>query len=118
MQEAVVLSLYWGNIGTIIIYVISQLLIMALSRYRELAADRGGALITGMPSMLASALQKISGDMARIPEKDLRQVEHANSFFIIPALKSDSMARLFSSHPPVEKRVKMLRDLERQMRGF
>ena len=106
-------------LGTIIIYFVSQLLIMALSRYREYAADRGGAILTGAPMQLASALSKISNDMYRIPEKDMRQVEHANAFFIIPALKGNSMASMFSSHPPVDKRIERLREMQRQMeRGF
>ena len=106
-------------LGTIVIYFASQLLIMALSRYREYAADRGGAMLTGSPMHLASALQKISSDLYRIPEKDLRQVEHANAFMFVNALKKNSMASLFSSHPPVEKRVELLRNMQRQMeRGF
>ena len=100
--------------GTIIIYFLSQMLIMSLSRYREYAADRGGAMITGEPMQLASALSKISDQMFRIPEKDMRQVEHANAFFIIPALKGGGMASLFSSHPPVEKRVERLQNMQRQ----
>ena len=102
-------------VGTIVIYFVSQLLIMALSRYREFAADRGAAIITGAPMQLASALQKISNDMYRIPEKDLRQVEHANAFFIVNALKGDNMANLFSSHPPVDKRVERLMRIQRDM---
>lgn len=102
-------------VGVIIIYFLSQLLIMALSRYREYAADRGGAIITGAPMQLASALQKISDDMYRIPEKDMRQVEHANAFFIIPALKGNSMASMFSSHPSVEKRIERLQNIQRQL---
>lgn len=106
-------------VGTIVIYFVSQILIMTLSRYREYAADRGGAMITGAPMQLASALAKISNDMYRIPEKDLRRVEHANAFFIIPALKGESIAALFSSHPPVEKRIERLQNMQRQMeRGF
>lgn len=106
-------------VGTILIYYLSQLLIMALSRYREYAADRGGSILTGAPMQLASALSKISDDMYRIPEKDMRQVEHANAFFIVPALKGNSMASLFSSHPPVEKRIERLQNMQRQMeRGF
>ena len=100
--------------GTIVIYFVSQLLIMTLSRYREYAADRGGAMITGEPMQLASALSKISDQMFRIPEKDMRQVEHANAFFIIPALKGGGMTKLFSSHPPVEKRVERLQNMQRQ----
>lgn len=106
-------------VGTIVIYFASQLLIMALSRYREYAADRGGAMLTGAPMHLASALQKISSDLYRIPEKDLRQVEHANAFMVVNALKKNSMASLFSSHPRVEDRVERLRNMQRQMeRGF
>ncbi len=102
-------------VGTIIVYFVSQMLIMSLSRYRELAADRGGAMITGAPLQLASALQKISNDMYRIPEKDLRQVEHASAFFIIPALKGNAIATLFSSHPAVEDRIERLQDMQRSM---
>ena len=105
--------------GTIAVYFISQLLIMALSRYREFAADRGGSILTGAPGQLASALAKISNDMYRIPEKDMRQVEHANAFFIIPALKGDALASLFSSHPKVEDRIERLRQMQRESeRGF
>ena len=102
-------------VGTIIVYFVSQMLIMTLSRYREFAADRGGAVITGSPLQLASALQKISNDMYRIPEKDLRQVEHASAFFIIPALKGNTIANMFSSHPKVEERIERLQDMQRSM---
>ncbi len=102
-------------VGTIIVYFISQMLIMTLSRYREFAADRGGAIITGSPLQLASALQKISDDMYRIPEKDLRQVEHASAFFIIPALKGNTIANMFSSHPKVEDRIMRLQDMQRSI---
>jgi heat shock protein HtpX len=108
----VMLAVY---VGTIVVYFLSQLLILALSRYREYAADRGGAILTGAPLQLASALQKISSDMYRIPEKDLRQVEHASAFFIIPALKGDNIAALFASHPPVEKRIERLRNMQSYM---
>jgi heat shock protein HtpX len=101
-------------IGVIIIYFISQLLISTLSRYRELAADREGAIMTGSPTNLASALKKISGQIAQIPEKDLRQVEHANAFFIIPALQGNAIASLMSSHPPTEMRVARLMEMQRQ----
>ncbi|MDA1188541.1 MAG: zinc metalloprotease HtpX [Chloroflexi bacterium] len=100
---------------TIVVYFISQILIMALSRYREYAADRGGAILTGTPLKLASALAKISDQVYRIPEKDLRQVEHANAFFIIPALKGNSIASLFSSHPPVEKRIAKLEAMQQEI---
>ena len=102
-------------VGTIVVYFVSQMLIMTLSRYREFAADRGGAVITGAPLQLASALQKISNDMYRIPEKDLRQVEHASAFFIIPALKGNAIATLFSSHPAVEDRIERLQNMQRSM---
>ena len=106
-------------VGTIVIYFLSQLLILSLSRYREYAADRGGAMLTGAPLQLASALGKISDDMYRIPEKDLRQVEHANAFFIVNAVKGNAAAKLLSSHPPVEDRIERLREMQRQMeRGF
>ena len=108
----VIIAVY---IGTIIVYFVSQMLIMTLSRYREFAADRGGAEITGAPLQLASALQKISNDMYRIPEKDLRQVEHASAFFIVPALKGNTIATLFSSHPPVEDRIERLQNMQRNI---
>ncbi|GBD10848.1 Protease HtpX [bacterium HR23] len=98
-----------------LVYIISQLLILALSRYREYAADYGGALLTGMPSRLATALMKISGAMARIPTEDLRKVEGANAFFIVSALKGEALLELLSTHPPVHKRVERLRRLEQQM---
>jgi heat shock protein HtpX len=106
-------------LATLVVYFLSQLLILALSRYREYAADRGGAIVTGAPLQLASALAKISNAVYRIPEKDLRQVEHASAFFIIPALKGNTAASLFSSHPPVEKRIERLQRMAREMeRGF
>jgi len=104
-------------IGTILVYFISQLLILTISRYREYAAYRGGAILTGSPLTLASALTKISGDLARIPEKDLRTVEHANAFFIIPALSGKSIGNLLSSHPPVEKRIEKLRSMQADLEG-
>lgn len=96
-------------------YIISYLLILALSRYREYAADTGGALLTGMPSRLASALMKISGSMARIPAEDLRKVEHANAFFFAPAIRGETLVELFSTHPPVHKRIERLRRLEMEL---
>ncbi len=83
--------------------------------YREFAADRGSAVITGAPLQLASALSKISDDMFRIPEKDLRQVEHANAFFIVNAFKKGTATALMSSHPSVEKRIEPLRNMQREM---
>ncbi|MFN3974764.1 MAG: zinc metalloprotease HtpX [Dehalococcoidia bacterium] len=98
-----------------LVYIVSQLLILALSRYREYAADFGGAVLTGMPSRLASALMKISSAIARIPTEDLRKVEGANAFFIVSALKGDVLLELLSTHPPVHKRVERLRRLEQRM---
>ena len=95
------------------VWVVSYLLIRALSRYREYAADRGGARITGRPSALASALVTIDGSMDRVPEEDLREQSEMNAFFIIP-IESGFIGRLFSTHPPTEKRVERLRELERQ----
>jgi len=90
---------------------VSFLIIRAISRYREFSADRGGAQMTGKPDRLASALVKISGSMRRVPQKQLRDVESLNAFFIIPALSGDTLSRLFSTHPPVEERVKRLREM-------
>jgi len=100
---------------SILVWVISFFLIRALSRYRELAADRGSAIITGAPSQLASALMKISGDIARIPNSDLRKVEGASAFMIIPAISSNSLANLFSTHPSLETRLEQLRRLEAEL---
>ncbi|ELY88365.1 zinc metalloprotease HtpX [Natrialba taiwanensis] len=97
---------------SLVVWVISYLLIRALSRYREFAADRGAAAITGNPSALASALLKISGEVDNVPDKDLREEAEMNAFFIIP-LKSGVVGRLFSTHPSTERRVEQLRDLER-----
>jgi heat shock protein HtpX len=104
-------------LASVVVYFVATLLILALSRYREYSADRGGAILTGAPSRLASALMKISGAIARIPTEDLRKVETANAFFIVSALKGESIAGLFASHPPVEKRIERLRLLEREMEG-
>jgi heat shock protein HtpX len=102
-----------------VIYAISFLLIRTLSRYRELAADRSGALLTGQPSALKSALQKVSGSMARIPTQDLRQAEPLNAFFFAPALNLNdprgSLAKLFSTHPSLERRIEELDKIQRQL---
>ena len=102
---------------SLLVYFISYLLIQALSRYREYAADRGAAYLTGAPSNLASALLKISGVMERIPSRDLRQAEALNAFFIVPALRGSSIAELFATHPPLEKRLAYLRKLELELAG-
>jgi heat shock protein HtpX len=101
---------------SILTYVVSYLLLRALSRYREYAADRGAAIMTGAPANLASALLKISGDMAKIPTKDLREAEGLNAFFIMPAVaKGFSLSSLFSTHPPVEKRVERLMAMQAEI---
>src|SRR5919107_2702039 len=99
----------------VITWIVSFLVIRAISRYREYVADRDGALITGKPSKLASALLKISGTMKRIPTRDLREVEGMNAFFIIPAISGDALTNLFSTHPPVAQRVKKLMEMEAAM---
>ena len=102
---------------TILVYFAGQLLVLALTRYREYGADHSGAEISGDPGALANALEKISGSMARIPDEDLRKLQTASAFMIIPAaLKGESAMNLFSTHPPVEDRVRRLRELERRAR--
>ncbi|MGN6090476.1 MAG: zinc metalloprotease HtpX [Actinomycetales bacterium] len=101
---------------SMVVYAISFLLTRALSRYRELAADRAGAYLTGSPSALASALTKISGDMGRIPTKDLRQAEAFNAFFFTPALANGaSLSSLFSTHPPLQQRLAQLATISNQL---
>lgn len=95
-------------LASIVVYLISFLLTRVLSRYRELCADRAGAYLTGKPSALASALTKISGEMARIPNRDLREAQAFNSFFFAPAFSRDSIGALFSTHPPLEQRLEQL----------
>jgi heat shock protein HtpX len=106
-----------AGIVAIIVYFVSQLLIMALSRYREFAADRGSAYITGRPQDLISALTKISGRMQYVPPEAKAQVEGANAFFIIPALSGRSIIELFSTHPPLEKRIAALEQVEAELQG-
>jgi heat shock protein HtpX len=102
---------------SILVYAISFLLLRALSRYREFAADRGSAVLTGRPSALASALIKISGAMERTPSQDLRQAEGMSAFFIIPARHKQSLMNLFSDHPSLEKRLEALSRLESQLQS-
>jgi heat shock protein HtpX len=101
-------------VASLVVWIVSFFLIRTLSRYREFAADRGGALITGRPSALASALLKIDGRMDRVPQEDLREQSEMNAFFILP-VKGSTITKLFSTHPTTEKRVDRLRDLEREM---
>ncbi len=102
---------------SLLVYVVSFFLMQALSRYREFAADRGAAVITGRPSALASALMKISGTMERIPQTDLRAHAEMNAFYIFPAGAKNSLFNLFSTHPPLEKRLAALQRLEAQLQG-
>jgi len=96
-------------------YIVSWVLIRTISRYREYAADRGSAVITGAPEYLMSALQKITGQMAVIPQKDLREVQALNAFFIIPARFKGSISELFMDHPPLEKRLAALEKIAQEM---
>jgi heat shock protein HtpX len=99
-----------------VVYALSFLLTRALSRYRELSADRGAAVLTGRPSTLASALVKVSGEMRRIPTSDLRSAEPLNAFFFVPALAPGfSLSSLFATHPPLERRLEQLAKIEKQM---
>jgi heat shock protein HtpX len=104
---------------SIIVYAISFLLIRLLSRYRELAADRSGALLTGQPSALKSALVKVTGDIARIPTRDLRTAEPLNAFFFAPAMNlrggGASLSTIFSTHPSLERRLAELDKIQRQL---
>ena len=117
-QNALPILLIVMVIG-IVVYAVSFLLIRLLSRYRELSADRSGALLTGQPSALASALVKVTGDMARIPTRDLRQAEPLNAFYFTPALSARrgqwSLNTLFSTHPPLEKRLAQLEKISKQL---
>lgn len=99
------------------VYVVSFILMQALSRYREFAADRGAAVITGRPSALASALMKISSGMERIPKRDLRTASEMNAFFIFPAGAKQSIANIFSTHPPMEKRIAALERIEAELQA-
>jgi heat shock protein HtpX len=101
---------------SLVVYAISFLLTRALSRYRELSADRSGAMLTGRPSALASALQKVTGEMARIPTRDLRAAEPFNAFFFTPALANGfSISSLFSTHPSLEKRLTQLAKISAEL---
>jgi heat shock protein HtpX len=99
---------------SLVVWIVSFILIRALSRYREFAADRGSAIITGQPSNLASALMKISG--AKVPTQDLRKVEGpVSALFIVPAISGSSIMNLFSTHPTLEARIEALKNIEREM---
>jgi heat shock protein HtpX len=100
---------------SLVTYFLSYVLILALSRYREFAADRGAALITGAPEYLMSALQKIASDMTRIPQRDLREMEGMNAFYIVPTNWKQSVGSLFMTHPPLEKRLARLAAISAEM---
>jgi heat shock protein HtpX len=102
---------------SVVVYAVSFLLLRALSRYREFAADRGSAILTGRPSALASALLKISGTMERVPSQDLRKAEGMSAFFIVPARTKKSLMNIFADHPPLEQRLAALERLEAQLQG-
>jgi len=102
---------------SVLVYAISFLLLQALSRYREFAADRGSAVLTGRPSALASALIKISGTIERIPREDLRKAEGMSAFFIVPARAKKSLMNIFADHPSLEKRLDALNRLESQLQS-
>ncbi|HEX3432898.1 MAG TPA: zinc metalloprotease HtpX [Solirubrobacteraceae bacterium] len=102
---------------SVVVYVVSFILLRALSRYREFAADRGSAVLTGRPSALSSALIKISGGIERAPSQDLRRVEGSSAFFIIPPRAKKSLMNLFADHPPLEQRLAALERLESQLQG-
>jgi len=105
-------------IVSIVVYAVSTLLILALSRYREFAADRGSALITKNPKALMSALSKISGRMDAVPPEAKAKIEAANAFFIIPAISGRSFMELLSTHPPLEKRIANLEKIEAEMHRY
>jgi heat shock protein HtpX len=102
---------------SLVVYIVSFFLILALSRYREFSADRGAAIITGRPSALSAALVRISDRMQQVPTQDLRQAENLNAFFIVPASVKGSLKTLFATHPPLEKRIERLQQLESQLQG-
>lgn len=110
-------GIFFVLIISVIVYAVSFLLLRALSRYREFAADRGSAVLTGRPSALASALLKISGTMERVPSQDLRRAEGMSAFFIMPARTKQSLMNIFADHPPLEQRLAALERLESQLQS-
>jgi heat shock protein HtpX len=100
---------------SVVTYALSYILILALSRYREYAADRGAALITGAPENLMSALQKIASRITQIPQRDLRELQGMNALFIVPTNWKQSFGELFATHPPMEKRLARLAEIAREM---
>jgi heat shock protein HtpX len=102
-------------LASFVVYIVSFFLMLALSRYREFSADRGAALITGRPSALASALTHLSGAMEQVPTQDLREAQRMNAFYIVPASVKGTVHNLFSTHPPMEKRIERLQQMEAQL---
>ena len=100
---------------SMVTYVISYVLILMISRYREYAADRGSAIITGAPENLMSALQRIASNITQIPQRDLREVQGMNAFFIVPTNVKKATTELFMTHPPLEKRLARLSEISREM---
>jgi heat shock protein HtpX len=100
---------------SVVVYAISFILIRTISRYREFAADRGSAIITGAPENLMSALQKIASGITQIPQQDLREVAGMNAFFIVPTNWRNNVGELFMDHPPLEKRIAALSQIAREM---
>ncbi|MFN8173231.1 MAG: zinc metalloprotease HtpX [Candidatus Nanopelagicales bacterium] len=114
----VAIMVFAVTIVSVVVYFLSFILMRALSRYRELGADRGAALLTGKPSALARALQKISGEMATIPTRDLRQMEPVSAFAFAPAIggrKGIDLATIFATHPSLEKRLEQLARIQAQL---
>jgi heat shock protein HtpX len=104
-------------IVSLVVYIVSFFLMRALSRYREFAADRGAAMITGRPSALASALMRIDSGMHRIPQQDLRASSELSAFYFFPPATKSAISGLFATHPPMEKRIAALQRLEAQLQG-
>ncbi|MGB9003609.1 MAG: zinc metalloprotease HtpX [Nitrosotalea sp.] len=109
-------NLFLVIIVAAVVWLLSFLVIRAISRYREFAADRGGALLTGQPMNLSRALMKIEGRVKVAPKQGLQKMEGMNAFFIVPAISGQTIARFFSTHPPLEERIKRLMEIERQLR--
>ena len=117
-NEGGALSFFAVVLISALVYVVSWLLLQALSRYREFAADRGSAIITGRPSALISALLKISGQMQNVPQRDLRAAQgEMAAFYIVPPKAKATIASLFSTHPPLEARIAALQRFEAQLQG-
>ena len=104
-------------LASFVVYIVSFFLILALSRYREFSADKGAAVITGRPSALSSALLRISGNMDKVPEKDLRAAQQLSAFFIVPPSAKKAVQSIFMDHPPTEKRIERLERYEAELQG-